>query len=455
MLQFLKDLSIRAKIAGFVIPSTLLFGLLMTCLTIYFLNDFKDKTLEGAARTVTILQQESGQAAPGNTAAGQLEAMAKDAEKTITSITYLFVSIVVAVLVMATVGAMVISSLIGRSVQAVATRLENISSGDADLTQRLVVMADDDTGKVARYFNAFLEKLQGIVKDMQRNAIRFEEATESICGHVKIIQGKTDSAKTVAQTVFRSAGYMSRDMKEIATILEESTANIAMISAAVGELTATVGEIASTSAKANHNTEATKSRMERLEQEVNELEQASEDISNVTQTITDISGQVNLLALNATIEAARAGEAGKGFAVVANEIKELAKQTAGAAAEIKSRIDQMQHVTGSTITGIKEATTIVSQNTEVVATIASAVEEQTATVNEIAGSLSSATEKLKYSNDKVFKAAEHADNMAAMATTVTEEVDGTNKAVLHIRESAETLKDSAEDSARTARLFRT
>jgi methyl-accepting chemotaxis protein len=280
-------------------------------------------------------------------------------------------------------------------------------------------------------------------------------ATQSIHDQIGVIREKADSTKKLSQTVFRSAGYMNTDMKEISTILEESAGNIAVISAAVGELTDSVTEISETSGKAHINTENTKQKMELLKDEVSELEQAGVDISKVTEAISEISDQVNLLALNATIEAARAGDAGKGFAVVANEIKQLANQTALAATEIKNRINQVQQMTRTTIAGINEATEIVSQNTDVVSTIASAVEEQTATVNEIAQSLADASEKLDYSNSKVSKAAEYAGNIAEMSNAVTDAVLEVDEAVTSILGSSETLKTLAESSALTTRQFHT
>ena len=455
MLQFFKNLSIRLKISGFIIPSTIAFGVVMTCLTLYFLADYKADLLTGFEQTLKTIQAASGQGSSSVQTDTLLHEISLQADEKIRSIAVIFISIVCAVIIMAAIGAMLISGVIGKPMQEVAHRLENISSGDADLTERLSRLADDETGKVSRFFNAFLEKLQTIIKTLQGDGAQLSAATVSICQEIAVIRGKVESTKTLSQTVFRSAGYMSSDMGEISSILEESTGNISMVAAAVSELTDTVAEISETSGRAHLNTEDTKRKMELLKNEVNELEKAGLDISKVTETISEISAQVNLLALNATIEAARAGEAGKGFAVVANEIKELAHQTARAATEIQSRIDQVQQVTRTTIAGINEATQIVSKNTDVVSTIASAVEEQTATVNEIAQSLSAASEKLDYSNLKVSQAAGHAEEMAKMANSVTDAALDVDQAMLSIIDTSEALKTLAERSANTTRQFRT
>jgi methyl-accepting chemotaxis protein len=454
MTSFLRNLGIRVKIAGFVIPSTIAFGVLMTILSLYLLKDFKETT-QGELSAALVGKSDLATLAANGGGEKLVIDLTRKADEQIAGATVLLLSIVGAVILMVAIGAWIISSLIARPLQGVAEGLQNISSGEADLSRRLIVAGEDETGMVSKYFNTFAEKLQKVVKKLQGEADELAGAAKVIHASLQTIEEKAASTKTISQTVYRSAGYMSRDMREISGVMGESAATIGNVSASVGELTATVNEIASTSGRAHTNTEQAKAKMEQLEQEVSILGQAGEEISKVTEVITAISDQVNLLALNATIEAARAGEAGKGFAVVANEIKELAKKTASAATEIHKRIEHVQQVTQTTISGIKEATEMVADNSTIVAAIAGAVEEQSATVQEISHSLSSANEKIGYCNDKVSQAAHYAEEMAGMADKVTVAAVSVDEAVQEIGATSATVEKLAESSARTTREFRT
>lgn len=165
-------------------------------------------------------------------------------------------------------------------------------------------------------------------------------------------------------------------MQAVAAAAEE-------LHSSITEIEKQVVESARIAADAAKQTEVTNKTVEGLAE-------AAQKIGAVVELINDIASQTNLLALNATIEAARAGDAGKGFAVVAQEVKGLADQTAKATMEIAGQIQDMQQVTGTTVTAIQGIGRTITRINEISTTIASAVEEQTAATNEIARSIEQA-----------------------------------------------------------------
>ena len=149
---------------------------------------------------------------------------------------------------------------------------------------------------------------------------------------------------------------------------------------------------------------------------IKHLGESSNQIGEVVKVITSIAQQTNLLALNATIEAARAGEAGKGFAVVANEVKELAKETAKATEDISQKIEAIQTDTRGAVTAIGQISAIIGQINDIQNTIASAVEEQTATTNEISRNVAEAAKgssEIAQNITGVAEAARHTSSGAA------------------------------------------
>ncbi len=162
---------------------------------------------------------------------------------------------------------------------------------------------------------------------------------------------------------------VNRNLQTVATGAEEMSATIKEIAKNASE----AARVASEAVKSAATTNAT----------VSKLGDSSVEIGQVIKVITSIAQQTNLLALNATIEAARAGEAGKGFAVVANEVKELAKQTAKATEDISQKINAIQGDTKSAVDAIGNISGIINQINDISNTIATAVEEQSATTNEM------------------------------------------------------------------------
>ncbi|MBA3782385.1 MAG: methyl-accepting chemotaxis protein, partial [Nocardioides sp.] len=166
---------------------------------------------------------------------------------------------------------------------------------------------------------------------------------------------------------------------------------------------------------------------------VSKLGTSSQEIGNVVKVITSIAEQTNLLALNATIEAARAGEAGKGFAVVANEVKELARETANATEDIARRVEAIQGDTGGAVEAIREIATIITSINDYQLTIASAVEEQTATTSEMSRNVAEASAGSG-------EIASNIAGVAAAADTTTQSVTQTLDAINELARMSNDLR---------------
>jgi methyl-accepting chemotaxis protein len=213
-------------------------------------------------------------------------------------------------------------------------------------------------------------------------------------------------------------------------------------------MTTTIGEIASNSEKARRITEEATRQAARISEQMNELGAAAQQIGKVTETITEISSQTNLLALNATIEAARAGSAGKGFAVVANEIKELAQQTAAATEDIKARIAGVQSSTAGGITEIGKVSQVIHDVSDIVASIAAAIEEQATVTKDIARNISEASTGVQDANKRVSEASQATSQIAR-------DIAGVDQAAGQMAEGSHQVKTSATELSRVAEKLQT
>jgi methyl-accepting chemotaxis protein len=228
---------------------------------------------------------------------------------------------------------------------------------------------------------------RGVFGQLKTDANTTIDQLTQLIGEVKTNASSLTTAANDLEKVNRMVGTTANDAATEANVVsgtaEQVSTNVDGLAAAAEEMSASVREIAANAAEAARVAVDAVQLAEQTDAKVSQLSLSSSDIGNVIKVITSIAEQTNLLALNATIEAARAGEAGKGFAVVANEVKELAKATAAATKEIEDKVVTIQGDTGAATQAISEINQIINQISDFQTTIASAVEEQTATTNEI------------------------------------------------------------------------
>ncbi|MCK6545887.1 methyl-accepting chemotaxis protein [Myxococcota bacterium] len=257
-----------------------------------------------------------------------------------------------------------------------ATRvLERVAQ--RDFTVEVTSAYRGDHARIKEALNLAVREVRLALATIGQSAQALAASSEELSAVATQIGGSSEETSTQAGVVSAAAEQVSKNVQTVATGTEEMSASIKEIAKSASE----AARVASQAVRVAQSTNAT----------VSKLGASSAEIGEVIKVITSIAQQTNLLALNATIEAARAGEAGKGFAVVANEVKELAKETAKATEDIGRKIEAIQTDSQESVQAIGQIGTIIDQINDLQSSIASAVEEQTATTNEMGRNVAEAS----------------------------------------------------------------
>jgi len=326
----------------------------------------------------------------------------------------------------------------------VVANLNSIAEGDLSKDAPAELQArGDEIGALARGMQTTIAALRKMIEEVSSGIqVLASSSTELRTNSSDMTSGSRD-ASSKAHSVAAAAGQMSANVASVAAGMEEATANLTGVTAATEQMTSTIGEIAGNSEKARRITEDATHQAARIAEQMSQLGTAAQLIGKVTETITEISSQTNLLALNATIEAARAGAAGKGFAVVANEIKELAKQTASATEDIKARIAGVQSSTAGGIAELDKVTLVIHEISDIVATIATAIEEQSTVTKGIARNIAEASSGVHDANQRV-------SETSRATAEISRGIAGVDHAAEQMAQGSEQVKLSAAELSRVA-----
>ena len=261
-----------------------------------------------------------------------------------------------------------------QSTGAIRELLRTVSSlEEGDVTAEAGVTLVDEFGDLGTHLNAAIGGMR--------------EMLQIVNSQMVSLQRRSESLELVSEAMLEAAQSTSDKADAVSSASQKVGTHVTIVANAIQEVASSVREIAGNASSAS--TVASKAfQMANLaEIDIAKLEASSNQISSVVGMIASISDRTNLLALNAAIEAARAGDSGKGFTVVSNEVKNLANKTRSATEDVASRIAVIQSGMTSAIHSVSEVRGIVEMIDELQGSIASAVEEQAATVSEVGRSV--------------------------------------------------------------------
>lgn len=290
-------------------------------------------------------------------------------------------------------------------------------------------------------------------RDLSQNTEKALFAAKSTSDLSRQISAASTEAYRGVNSLTSGTQQISSNIRSISQATEHVSGSVATVAAAVEEMSASLNEVSNNSSRAaviaNDATDAAK----RAALTMDNLGKSAKAIGKVVDMIKGIASQTNLLALNATIEAASAGDAGKGFAVVANEVKELAKQTASATEDIRSRVEEMQEATALSVKAIQDVVGRIEQLNSISAIIAAAVEEQTATTNDMAKNLSSTASGAEQVSANVLSVANGANEVSSKVQTIEGALSDINHNILKLVESAGKVDEAATLTDRTSGML--
>jgi methyl-accepting chemotaxis protein len=337
----------------------------------------------------------------------------------------LFIAALLTVLFAGTVLFVLLRKLVTKPLSAAVEMANCIAAKDL-VRPDLPVDSEDEIGQATHALNTMKNTLREVIHSISESVQHVASASEELSATSQQISANSEETSAQASTVSNAAQQVNENLHSVATGAEEMSATIQSIASNAQE----AAKVAGNAVRTAEQTNAT----------VSKLGESSAEIGQVIKVITSIAQQTNLLALNAAIEAARAGEAGKGFAVVANEVKELAKQTAKATEDISQKITAIQGDTKGAVEAIGAITGVISQINDISSTIATAVEEQSATTNEM--------------SRNVMEAAKGSGEITQNIQGVAEAAHGTSSSAQESQKAANELAELAAQLRKLVEQFK-
>ncbi len=361
-----------------------------------------------------------------------------------------------------------------KPLQTVSSSIEDIASGNADLTRRLESRSKDEIGAVVSGFNAFAEKLQHIIVELKASkkdlhlfgenlGVMVQENADAL-SEMRVGMENVDSEVNIQQdrveSTVRSAALISDSVGTLRALLQKQIEGVQQASAAVTEMIQSISSVTSSVSKMSAEFDALQDnvgtgifKQHEVSEQILLIEEQSKMLTEANRVISSIASQTNLLAMNAAIEAAHAGEAGAGFAVVADEIRKLSETSSAQSKNIGNQLSDIVKAIGNAVTATEHSDRVFAGVSEkiretglMVHQIALSMDEQTSgskQIGDVLGYMNDATMQVRTASEDVDKAREaivaDVDGLKSSSDSVHSLVRDMKGNVKHIEEDDEGL----------------
>ncbi|WP_434983662.1 methyl-accepting chemotaxis protein [Vreelandella zhaodongensis] len=297
--------------------------------------------------------------------------------------------------------------------------LNDIASGEGDLTRRLPEQGRDEVAQICGAFNRFVGKMEAVLIDVRTSSESVHHAANEIALGGQDLSRRTDNAASSLQQTSASVEQITSTVEHTAASAQEAN-----------QLSHTASKVAKEGGQAVANVVTT----------MEDISQASHKIGEIVTLMNSIAFQTNLLALNASVEAARAGEHGRGFAVVADEVRKLAGRSSEAANDIQKLIEDSQ-------SKVNNGTALVQNAGATMQDIVAHITRVTDVLEEINSATSEQSDGIKQINIAVSELDRMTQKNAAMVEESTTAAEQLKEQADHLTGTISSFKLSQHPSA--------
>ncbi len=364
---------------------------------------------------------------------------------------------VIAFLVILVTSIIVIKTI--NPLSTVEKTINEIASGNADLTKRISVSANNEIGAVVEGFNRFSQKLQSIVMELKSSKENLNAAgedlhksTEDTSASITEISANIDSISehitrqaTGVEETASAVHEIATNIQSLERMIESQALGVEHASSAVEEMigniqavNTSITRMAESFTKLEASARDGAAKQQTVNERIHVIENESSMLQEANTAIANIASQTNLLAMNAAIEAAHAGDAGKGFSVVADEIRKLSETSTSQSKTIGDQLNKITESITSVVTASAESATVftsvasgIQQTDELIRQIKGAMEEQAIGSKEI-------SESLHTMNDSTTEVRTASVEMTAGNQAIIEEIR-------RLEEATSSMKDSMQE----------